>query len=202
MRSKGLVPLLLCVAPVLLWSAWKPHDRITWWLETAPVFIGFAALFIAARKGWAFSTFALVCIALHMILLSVGGHYTYARVPLGEWMKEWFGFTRNHYDRIGHFAQGFVPAVLFREMMIRLKVIARRGWREFLTVSFCMAVSAAYELLEWATALVSEEASAAFLGTQGDNWDTQQDIFLCLIGALTAVFITRAFQNKSIRKRG
>lgn len=192
--------LLLAMAPVIAWSAWRPYDWITWWLEVAPVFLGFIPLFIAGRKGWVFSTFALVCIGLHMALLLVGGHYTYSRTPLGEWWKEWFGFTRNHYDRLGHFAQGFVPAVLFREIMLRLRAI-KRGWLGVLTVSFCLAISAVYELLEWAAALVSEEASEAFLGTQGDNWDTQQDIFVCLLGALTAVFLTRWWQNRSIRKR-
>ena len=188
------------MAPVIAWSAWRPYDWLTWWLEVMPAFIGFIALFISGRKGWVFSNFAMVCIGLHMTLLLVGGHYTYARTPLGEWWKEWFGFTRNHYDRLGHFAQGFVPAVLFREIMIRKRAI-KRGWMGVLTVSFCLAISAVYELFEWAAALVSEEASEAFLGTQGDNWDTQQDIFTCLLGALTAVFLTRWWQNRSIRKR-
>lgn len=135
-----------------------------------------------------------------MIILIIGGHYTYALVPAGEWAKEAFGFSRNHYDRLGHFAQGFVPAVLFREVLIRNHVIARRGWQGFLTVCFCMAVSAVYELLEWCAAEISEEASAAFLGTQGDHWDTQKDMFLCLIGALTALLVTRV-QDRSTRKR-
>jgi len=194
-------PAMLLVLSALLWSAWKPFDWTTWWLEVAPVFIGFAALFIARRKGWVFSNFAQACIVFHMIVLIIGGHYSYALVPAGEWAKEVFGFTRNHYDRLGHFAQGFVPAVLFRELMIRNHVIARRGWREFLTVCFCMAVSAVYELFEWVTALVSAQASEAFLGTQGDPWDTQEDMFACLIGAFTAVLLTRMSQDRSIGKR-
>jgi len=194
-------PVVLSVLPVLLWSAWKPFDWITWWLEVAPVFIGFVALFIARRKDWVFSNFAQFCIVFHMIVLIVGGHYTYALVPAGDWAKEVFHFSRNHYDRLGHFAQGFVPAVLFREVMIRNRVIARRGWREFLTVCFCMAVSAVYELFEWATALISEEAAESFLGTQGDVWDTQVDMFACLIGAFTAVLVTGMFQDRSIGKR-
>lgn len=201
MKFHGLGPLLACVLPVLAWSAWQPHDWPTWWMEVAPVFIGFPALFLAARKGWVFSTFAQICIGLHMILLIVGGHYTYALVPLGDWAKETFGFARNHYDRLGHFAQGFVPAVLFREVVIRNEVITRRGWLGFLTVCFCMAVSAVYELLEWAAAEISAEASAAFLGTQGDVWDTQKDMFLCLSGALVAVVGTRILQDRSIRRR-
>jgi putative membrane protein len=194
-------PVVPLVVPVLLWSAWKPFDWITWWLEVAPVFIGFVALFMARRKGWVFSNFAQACIVFHMIVLIVGGHYTYALVPAGDWVREVFHFSRNHYDRLGHFAQGFVPAVLFREVMIRNQVIARRGWQGFLTVCFCMAVSAVYELFEWATALISEEAAESFLGTQGDVWDTQVDMFACLIGAFTAVLVTRMVQDRSIGKR-
>jgi putative membrane protein len=193
-------PVLLLVLPVLLGSAWRPFDWTTWWLEVAPVLIGFVALLMARRKGWVFSKFSQVCIVFHMLVLIVGGHYTYALVPVGEWAREVFGFTRNHYDRLGHFAQGFVPAVLFREVMIRNHVIARRGWREFLTVCFCMAVSAVYELFEWMTALISAQASEAFLGTQGDEWDTQEDMFACLIGAFTAVLVTRIFQKCLIGK--
>lgn len=189
------------VVPVVAWSAWKPYDWPTWWLEVSPVFIGSIALIVAARRGWMFSAFALVCIALHMILLTIGGHYTYALVPLGEWGREVFGFGRNHYDRLGHFAQGFVPAVLFREVVIRNKVLARRGWLGFLTLSFCMAVSSVYELLEWTAAEISEEAAQSFLGTQGDNWDTQKDMFLCLIGALTALVLARSLHDRSMRRR-
>lgn len=181
--------LLVFVLPVLAWSAWQPHDWTTWWLEITPALLGLAGLFIAASKGWAFSRFAYVCIALHMVILIVGGHYTYALVPLGEWAKHAFGFARNHYDRLGHFAQGFVPAVLFREVALRRRLINGRVWLGFLTVCFCMAISAVYELLEWCSALVSAEASESFLGTQGDPWDTQEDMFTCLIGSLIAVVL-------------
>jgi len=127
----------------------------------------------------------------------VGGHYTYALVPLGEWAKHALGFSRNHYDRLGHFAQGFVPAMLFREVALRRSLIAGRGWREFLTICFCMAISAVYELFEWASALVSAQASEAFLGTQGDPWDTQEDMFTCLIGATLAVVVARLAMDRS-----
>ncbi|WP_367872740.1 DUF2238 domain-containing protein [Luteolibacter sp. Populi] len=176
--------LLFLILPWIAWSGWRPHDAVTWWLETVPVFIGLVAVGIAARKGWMMSKLALVLIGLHMILLLVGGHYTYALAPPGEWIKGWFGFERNHYDRIGHFFQGMVPAIVCREILVRNRVFARRGWLSFTVISFCLAFSACYELFEWLTALVSKEASESFLGTQGDVWDTQTDMFMAGLGAL------------------
>jgi putative membrane protein len=190
--------LFLLVLPWILWSAWRPFDRLTWWLEVIPVFIGFIALAIGARRGWRFSSFVLVWLGLHMVLLLVGGHYTYALTPLGEWMKEWFGFTRNHYDRIGHLFQGIVPALVCRELLIRHRVFARRGWLHFTVISFCMGFSACYELVEWAAALVSAEAAESFLGTQGDGWDTQMDMFLAGVGALVALFLLKPLHDRSI----
>ena len=186
--------------PVLAWSAWRPYDSLTWWLEVAPVFAGFIALFIGQAKGWRLSNLALVLVGLHMVVLMVGGKYTYALVPAGDWLKEAFGFSRNHYDRLGHIMQGLVPAIVCREIFIRNRVVAKRGWLAFLTVCFCMAVSAVYELIEWATALISEEASESFLGTQGDNWDTQNDMFLALVGATFAVIALRIPHNRSMAK--
>ncbi len=159
--------LLALIVPITIWSAWQPYDQMTWWLEVVPVFVGFVALWIAQWRGWQLSNFALIWAGLHMILLLVGGHYTYALVPLGEWAKDVFGFERNHYDRLGHILQGLVPAVLCREVLIRNQVISRRGWLGFLVVCFSMAVSACYELVEWVAAEVSAEASESFLGTQG-----------------------------------
>lgn len=190
--------LFLLVLPWLAWSAWRPYDRLTWWLEVAPVFVGFIALPLAARRGWRFSTFVLVWLGLHMVLLLVGGHYTYARTPPGEWMKAWFGFTRSHYDRLGHLFQGIVPALVCREILIRNRVFARRGWLHFTVLSFCLGFSACYELVEWAAALVSEEAAESFLGTQGDGWDTQIDMFLAGVGALAALLLLRPFHDRSI----
>jgi putative membrane protein len=198
MASRPNLLLFLLILPWILWSAWKPHDRLTWWLEVVPVFIGFVALAIAAGKGWRVSTFVLVWLGLHMVLLLVGGHYTYALTPLGEWMKGWFGFTRNHYDRIGHLFQGIVPALVCREILIRNRVFARRGWLNFTVISFCMAFSACYELIEWAAALVSAEAAESFLGTQGDGWDTQMDMFLAGIGCLIALFVLKPLHDRSI----
>ncbi len=186
--------------PVLSWSAWRPYDRITWWLEVSPVFAGFIALFIAQAKGWRLSNVALALVGLHMIVLMVGGKYTYALVPAGEWVSEFLGAARNHYDRLGHIMQGLVPAIVCREVFVRNRVVAKRGWLAFLTVCFCMAVSAVYELIEWATALISEEAAESFLGTQGDNWDTQNDMFCALIGAVAAVVLLRIPHNRSMAK--
>ncbi|TAE73339.1 MAG: DUF2238 domain-containing protein [Verrucomicrobia bacterium] len=190
--------LLLLVLPWIVWSAWQPYDRLTWWLEVIPVFIGFAALEVGARKGWRFSVFVQVWLGLHMVLLLVGGHYTYALTPLGEWMKDWFGFTRNHYDRIGHLFQGIVPALVCRELMLRNRVFARRGWLHFTVISFCMGFSACYELVEWAAALVSAEAAESFLGTQGDGWDTQMDMFLAGLGCLVSLFLLKPWHDRSI----
>ncbi len=193
--------LLGVIAPVVAWSAWFPYDRVTWWLEVIPVFLGFIALFIAqAKTGWRFSNLAIVLIALHMIVLLVGGHYTYARVPAGAWASDLMGWQRNHYDRLGHIMQGLVPAIVCREIFIRIRVIAHRGWLHFCVVCVCLAISAAYELVEWAAALVSAEAAASFLGTQGDGWDTQWDMFLAGLGALAAVFLLTRLHDRSIGK--
>ena len=198
MISRPTLVLFLSVLPWILWSAWRPYDRLTWWLEVIPVFIGYAALFIGERKGWRFSNFVLVWLGLHMVVLLVGGHYTYALTPLGDWMKDWFGFTRNHYDRIGHLFQGIVPALVCRELLVRNRVFARRGWLNFTVISFCMGFSACYELVEWAAALVSAEAAESFLGTQGDGWDTQMDMFLAGVGSLIALFLLKPLHDRSI----
>jgi putative membrane protein len=192
--------LLAFIAPVAAWSAWQPYDRLTWWLEVIPVFLAFVALFIAGRHGWRFSNFVLVWIALHMIVLLIGGHYTYARVPMGDWLSEALGWQRNHYDRLGHIMQGLVPALVCREIFKRIRVIAHRGWLAFCVVCVALAISATYELLEWAAALISAEAAESFLGTQGDGWDTQWDMFLALAGALFAVLALPRLHDRSIRK--
>jgi putative membrane protein len=178
--------LLAAVLGVLAWSGIAPYDRLTWWLEVSPTIIGLVAL-AATWRRFRFTDLALTLIALHMIILCVGGKYTYALVPLGDWARDTLHLSRNHYDRLGHIAQGFVPAIIAREILLRCGALARRGWLAFLVVCICGAISAAYELIEWLVALVSKEASDSFLGTQGDPWDTQTDMALAFAGAILAL---------------
>lgn len=189
--------LLLGVAAVFLWSAWRPYDRLTWWLETLPGIIGVIIL-IATYRRFRFTTLCYIFIALHVCLLCVGGHYTYAREPLFNWLKSSFHWQRNYFDRLGHFAQGFVPALIAREMFIRLRVFNRPGWMPFVIICVCLGISAAYEFIEWWTALLSGSASTEFLATQGDIWDTQADMFMALLGAITALLFMRPLQDRQL----
>jgi putative membrane protein len=191
--------LLLTVIAVILWSAWRPHDRFTWWLEVTPGLAGLVLL-LATYRRFRFTTLCYTLIALHICVLCVGGHYTYARVPLFEWLRPLFSWQRNNYDRLGHFMQGFVPAIIAREVIIRFGVLARRNWLPFLVVSICLAISALYELIEWWTALLSGGAANDFLGSQGDAWDTQSDMCVALVGATCAVILLSAVHNRAIRK--
>jgi putative membrane protein len=177
--------LLGLVAAALVLSGIEPADRTTWWLEVAPVLIG-APILVATHRSFPLSRLLMVLLALHALILIVGGHYTYAKVPLGFWAQDAFGLARNDYDRVGHLAQGFVPAILAREILLRLSPLQRGGWLFFLVTSVCLAFSAFYELVEWWTAVVGGASADAFLGTQGDPWDTQWDMFLALVGAIGA----------------
>jgi len=182
---------------VLAWSAWNPHDYPTWWLEVLPALIALLVLFLT-RQRFPLTPLAYWLILLHSIILMVGGHYTYAEVPLGDWLSEWSGGSRNNYDKLGHLAQGFIPAIVVREVLVRNSVVAVRGWLSFIVVSICLAISALYELLEWWVALLSGEAADAFLGTQGYVWDTQSDMFLAFLGAIAALLIFSAFHDRQI----
>jgi putative membrane protein len=177
--------LLLLFVIALAWSAVRPHDYFTWILEVFPALIG-VVLLLATHKRFPLTPLLCVLLFVHALILIVGGHYTYAEVPLGFWMERAFGFARNHYDRIGHFAQGFVPAIVAREILVRRDVVRGRGWLFMIVVSICLAISSAYELLEWIVAVLSGSAGDAFLGTQGDVWDTQKDMFLAGVGAIVA----------------
>lgn len=190
--------LLAAVVAVILWSSWRPHDRFTWWLEVTPGLAGLAIL-LASYLRFRFTTLCYTLIALHICVLCVGGHYTYARVPLFDWLRPIFGWQRNHYDRLGHLMQGFVPAIIAREVLLRFNVLNRKKWLPFLVLSICLGISALYELIEWWTALASGSAANDFLGTQGDVWDTQEDMFFALIGAVSALVLLSAIHNRAIR---
>lgn len=186
-------------APVLAWSWINPHDRFTWWLESAPIIAGIPVILACAKK-FPLSSLLLVLIWFHGVILIVGGHYTYALVPLGEWAKGWFGWTRNDYDKLGHFAQGFVPAILTRELLLRKSPLRGSRWLGFLVVCVCLAFSAFYELIEWFTAVTQGSAADDFLGTQGDPWDTQTDMLMALIGAIVAVGFFSRLHDRSLAK--
>jgi putative membrane protein len=185
-RSLKLELALLCVvSAALLWSAIGPHRRLTWWLEVLPVLVA-APILIATRRRFPLTPLLYVLIALHALVLIVGGHYTYARVPLGFWMEDWFGFARNHYDRIGHVMQGFTPAIVARELLLRKTPLRPGAWLFTIVTLSILGVSAFYEFTEWWAALVGGGAATDFLGTQGDPWDTQWDMFCAFCGAVVA----------------
>lgn len=191
--------LLVLTLLVLGWSAVNPHDYPTWWLEVLPVLIAVPLLL------WTYKTFPLTellyrLIFLHAVILIVGGHYTYALVPAGFQVQDLFGFERNHYDRLGHFVQGLEPAILAREILLRNHVVKRGGWLVLFVISICLAFSAFYELIEWFVATVSEEAAESFLGTQGDVWDTQWDMFMCLLGAGTALALFSTVHDGQLKR--
>ena len=178
---------------------WSPSaDRFTWAMENFPVWIGFIAI-AATYRRFPLSNLCLVLLALHSLVLAVGGHYTYAKVPLGDWARDAFHLSRNHYDRLGHFTQGFVPAILIREVLVR-KLTLRGFGLAVLTVASCLAFSAFYEFIEWWTALLTGEGATAFLGTQGDVWDTQWDMFLAFVGAIVSLITLSRAHDNSMQK--
>ena len=179
-------------------SAIAPQDRVTWFLEAAPVPIA-ASLLLATRERFPFTTLAYVLICVHGLILIVGAAYTYAQVPAGHWVQNWLDLQRNPYDRLGHFAQGFVPAIVAREILIRTFRLAPGGFLFFVTLCICLAVSAFYELIEWWTALALGHSAEHFLGTQGDEWDTQWDMFLALTGALAAQLLLARLHDRQMR---
>lgn len=170
----------------LIASGVQPFDRATWWMEVAPVLVALPLLW-GLRHRFPLTGLALVLIGIHGLILMLGGAYSYARVPAGDWMRDWLHLARNPYDRLGHVAQGFVPAIVFREWLVRRGGLARGGLLTFLVIACCLAVSAAYELIEFGAAMALGQSADEFLGTQGDPWDTQWDMLMCLIGAVTAV---------------
>lgn len=175
--------LLIVTLGILLWSGIHPHDYFTWLLEVAPVLIALPLL-IATRKTFPLTPLVYVLIMLHGAILMVGGHYTYAEVPLFNWLRDTFDLSRNHYDRVGHFAQGLVPALVAREILLQRTLLRRGKMLFFLVVSVSLAISASYELIEWGVAEASGSDAVAFLATQGDVWDTQKDMAMALIGSI------------------
>lgn len=182
----------------LIWSAIAPKDTLTWALEVAPAVIGLFVLILTYRR-FPLTRLLYSLILLHCIVLMIGGHYTYAEVPWFDDLKIYFSFERNNYDKVGHFMQGFVPAIIAREILLRNNVVASNAWRNLFIVSICLAISALYELIEWLTALAIGQAADAFLGSQGDPWDTQSDMALALFGALAALSLLGRVHDRQLR---
>lgn len=187
----------MAVLAALVASGIAPFDRLTWVLEVVWV-VAAIALYPFFRRARRPTTLLLALLAVHALLLVWGGHHTYERVPLGEWMKSWFGFDRNHYDRIGHLAQGFVPAILAREIFVRRSVVRGRGWLWLLVVAACLAFSALFELIEWSAAIAFGDGSTAYLATQGDEWDAQKDMLCALIGANAALLLLGGIHDRQL----
>ena len=195
MRIGKALLAIFCI--VLIWSAIRPHDYLTWLLEVFPALIGIVIV-LSTYKRFPLTPLLLTLLCVHAIILMIGGHYTYAEVPIGFWMQRAFGLPRNDYDRIGHFAQGFVPAIIAREILIRRGVVRGRGWLFYIVVSICLAISAAYELLEWRVSIATGSKGDAFLGTQGDVWDTQEDMATALVAALIAPLLLGRLHDRQI----
>ncbi len=196
-RPRALLALTAAWAIGLVWSGIHAHDRLTWLMEVAPVLIA-APLLWATVGRFRFSTLSYGLILLHGLVLMVGGAYSYARVPLGDWMQVWLHLSRNPYDKIGHFAQGFVPAIVARELLIRRFGLKPGGLLGFLCVCVCGAISATYEIIEWQAAVLLGEGADAFLGAQGDPWDTQSDMLFAFIGAIAAVTLLAPRHDRSM----
>lgn len=200
MNRKKEVFLLILYAAALIWSAISPVDRFTWWLEVTPALIALLLLLITYDR-FQFTTLAYVLIFIHCVILFVGGHYTYARMPLFTWLKDVMDLDRNYYDRLGHIAQGFIPAIIIREILWRNSPLKGSRWLSFIVVSICLAISAMYELIEFAVALMTGKAAEAFLGTQGDVWDTQWDMLFALIGAILSLILLSYVHTKQLNKK-
>jgi putative membrane protein len=192
---------LLVFMAVLVWSAINPADYFIWFLEVLPAIIGLFVL-LATRRSFPLTGLVYVLVLVHCIILMVGGHYTYAEVPLFDWIRDGFGLARNNYDKVGHFAQGFIPAVVAREILLRKRVVLVRSWLNFLVVCFCLAFSAFYELIEWLVAEVSGSSAEAFLATQGYVWDTQSDMAFALAGAVAALLLLGRLHDRQLLMAG
>jgi putative membrane protein len=197
--GKAIILWLAIFFSVLLWSAIRPHDYFTWFMEVLPAITAFVLL-VATYHRFRLSALAYWLILVHAVILMIGGHYTYAEVPLFDWVRDVFHQDRNNYDKVGHFAQGFVPAIIARELLLRKTPLRPGAWLSFITVSICLAISALYELFEWAVAETTGEAAEAFLGTQGYQWDTQSDMAFALLGAVTALIVLEKLHDRSLAR--
>jgi len=195
------VVLLVATVVVLVVSGIDPYDRVTWLLEVFPVLLGVPLLVVTYRR-FPLTSLLYGLIFVHALILIVGGHYTYARVPVGFWFQDLFDLSRNHYDRLGHLAQGFVPAILVREILLRTSPLRPGKWLFFLVVCVCLAFSASYELIEWWTALIGGGSADDFLGSQGDVWDAQWDMFLALIGAIASLLLLSGWHDRALARLG
>ena len=189
--------LLFIYSVGFMWSAIHPHDYYTWILEVFPAIIGLVVI-VSTFKSFPLTYLTYCLILFHCMVLFVGGHYTYAEVPLFDWIKDTLHQNRNNYDKLGHFTQGFVPAIIIREIYIRKDIVKKGGWLSFLTICTCLSISACYEFLEWFVAVSSGQSSESFLGTQGYIWDTQSDMLYATIGAICAIISLSKIQNKNI----
>ena len=197
--TKLHIILLLSLAAVFIWSFVGCFDLFTWFLEALPVMIGAAVLILVYWK-FRFTSFTYTLIWLHAIILLVGAHYTYCRMPLFNWIRDAFELSRNHYDRIGHLAQGFVPAIIVREVLLRKSPLQRGLWLFSIIVCFCLAVGAFFELFEWLIAIAKGDHAGTLLATQGDIWDTQKDMALCLVGAVISLVTLSKLHDRALKK--
>ncbi len=189
--------LLIIYGCVLIWSGVGPKDYFTWFLEIIPALLGLGIL-LFTYKNFHFTNLVYGLILLHCIILFIGGHYTYAEVPLFDTIKDTLGQTRNNYDKVGHFAQGFVPALIVRELLLKYHVVNYKNWRTFIIVCICMAISVSYEFIEWAVALGTGQAAESFLGTQGYEWDTQSDMLYATFGAIIALLTLSRYHDSQL----
>lgn len=196
---KFIYTLLVLISALFIWSAINPFEYFTWFLEVLPAIIGILIVAITFNK-FRFTNLVYLLIFIHCVILIIGGHYTYAEVPLFDWIQETFNQSRNNYDKLGHFAQGFVPAMIARELLIRKNIILNKKWLNFIIVSIALAISAAYEFIEWAVSICTGEGGDSFLGTQGYIWDTQSDMLYATIGAIMALLFLSKTHNTHLKK--
>ena len=193
----SIIAWLIVYFVVLIWSVINPHDYFTWFLEALPALIGLLVI-AATRKRFPLTPLTYTLILIHSVILFLGAHYTYAQVDTFKFVRELFGWQRNNYDKLGHFVQGFVPAIVAREILIRRNVVNGRGWLNLFVISICLAFSALYELFEWSVALVTGDSAESFLGTQGYAWDTQSDMAFALLGAVLSLIIFSKLHDRQL----